>query len=120
MPRTDDPLELERAGLRALSGEGDPAVFYKEVLADDVLMLLPGGLVIDDRDTVIASMAEAPPWDEFEVLDERVLRLGESAEVVAYRAKARRGGQGYEALFNSTYIRHHGAWHLAVHQQTPV
>jgi hypothetical protein len=119
MPRTDDPLELERAAWRALSGDGDPAVFYKEVLADDVLVLMPGGMVIDDRERVIASMQGAR-WDGYELSDERVLRLGDGAEIVAYRAKARRGSTDYEALCNSTYLRHHGAWHLALHQQTPV
>jgi hypothetical protein len=119
MPRTDDPLELERAAWRALSGDGDPAVFYKEVLADDVLVLMPGGLVIDDRERVIASMQGAR-WDEHQLSDEHVLRLGDCAEVVAYRCRARRGATEYQALCNSTYLRHFGAWHLAVHQQTPV
>jgi hypothetical protein len=119
MPRTDDPLELERTAWRALAGDGDPAALYEEVLADDVLMLFPGGLVIDDRQAVIESM-QGPPWDEFALSDEHVLRLGESAEVVAYRASARRGAQQYDAWCNSTYVRHNGAWHLAVHQQTPV
>jgi hypothetical protein len=116
---TNDPLELERAAWRALSGDGDPAEFYSDVLADDVLMLLPGGLVIDDRDKVIQSM-QGPPWDDYRMSDERVLRVGDGAEVVAYRATARRGTHDYEALFNSTYVRHHGRWQLAVHQQTPV
>jgi hypothetical protein len=60
------------------------------------------------------------PWDGVELADERVLELDDRTAVVAYRATATRVGQGYEALFNSTYVREGGAWRLALHQQTPV
>jgi hypothetical protein len=115
----NDPLELERAAWRALTGDGDPVEFYADILADDVLMLLPGGLVIDDRERVIASMQGAS-WDECKMSDERVLRVGEGGMIVAYRATARRGGTEYEGLFNSTYVHHQGRWLLTLHQQTPV
>ena len=113
-------LDLEHAAWRALSSDGDAAVaFYRDVLADDVLMLLPGGMVIDDRDQVLESMSGAP-WTAFELADERVVDLTPDSAVVAYRATAVRDGGEYTALFNSTYVRDDGAWKLAVHQQTPV
>lgn len=113
-------LELEQAGWRALStGGGAAGAFYADVLASEVLMLFPGGSVIDDRDEVIASMA-APPWSAFELADQRVIPLGDDSAVVAYRATARRDGTTYEALVASTYVREGGAWKLAVHQQTPI
>ena len=83
-------------------------------------MLLPGGMVLDDRGDVIESMSGSP-WTSFELSDERVFELGEGSAVVAYRATAQReGGEPYTALFNSTYVREDGAWRLAVHQQTPI
>ncbi|MDQ1396334.1 MAG: hypothetical protein QOG64_1593, partial [Acidimicrobiaceae bacterium] len=113
-------VELERSAWQALSSSGAAAAaFYERVLATRVLMLLPGGLVIDDRAEVISSMRGAP-WDSFEFADERVVPLGRDSAVVVYRARARRGSTSYEALFNSTYIREDGAWRLALHQQTPV
>lgn len=116
----DDLIELERDAWKALATSGEAAAeFYGRVLADEVLMLLPGGMVIDDRATVIDSMRGAP-WDSFELSDERVLALGDDSAVVAYRATASRGGSDYTALFNSTYVRVDGAWRLALHQQTPV
>jgi ketosteroid isomerase-like protein len=111
-------MELERSAWQALATEGAAGPFYDEVLADDVLMFLPGGLVIDDREQVVKSM-DGPPWDDFELADERVVPLGPDAAVVAYRATARRDGQDYEALFNSTYVRENGRWRLVLHQQTP-
>lgn len=117
----EELLELERKGWEALSTSGEAAqAFYAENLATNVLMLLPGGIVLDNRDEVIKSMGGAP-WTSFELSDERVLELVEGSAVVSYRATARRGGsEPYTALFNSTYVREGDAWRLAVHQQTPV
>jgi hypothetical protein len=120
MSTRHDLLELEREAWRALSTDGETAAgHYEKLLAEDVLMLLPGGLVIDDRQAVIDSMLGAP-WDRFEITDERVLELDDRIAVVAYRATAQRSDQEYEALFNSTYVRDDGEWRLALHQQTPV
>jgi len=115
-----DLIELERSAWQALSSSGhEAAAYYNRVLAGQVLVLLPGGMVIDDRAEVIDSMSGAP-WDSFDLSEERVVPLGEDGAVVAYQARARRGDTEYEALFNSTYVRQNGDWHLAVHQQTPV
>lgn len=120
MSTRQDLLDLEHAAWQALSTDGAAAAgHYEKQLGDDVLMLLPGGLVIDQRDEVIDSMRGAP-WDGYEIVDERVLELGGGAAVVAYRATARRSGRDYEALFNSTYVRDDGDWKLVLHQQTPL
>ena len=105
MNRHDELLALERSAWEALSSSGDiAAAFYETVLAREVVMLLPGGLVIDDRATVIDSIRDAP-WTSFELTDERVLDLGDAGAIVAYRGTAIRGDDEYRALFNSTYVR---------------
>lgn len=119
MTRHDELVELEREAWAALSTEGAAAPFYDDLLAKDVLMLLPGGTVIDDRTQVVDSMS-GTPWSSFELADERVIDLTEDSAVVAYRATAVREGHEYSALFNSTYVREDGEWRLALHQQTPV
>lgn len=89
MSQADELIELEHAAWKALSSHGDEAArFFSEVLARHVLMLLSGGLVIDDRAEAIDSMGGAP-WTSFELADERVLGLTEDSAVVAYRATAR-------------------------------
>jgi hypothetical protein len=113
-------IELERAGWQALSSSPEAAArHYESVLADDVLMLLPGGTVIEDRDRVVDSM-RGPSWDGFQITDERVLRVDPDCAVVAYQAVASRGDVCYRALFNSTYARRNGEWKLVLHQQTPI
>jgi hypothetical protein len=120
MTAKDELLEFEHAAWRALSTTPEAATgYYSRMLADEVLVLLPGGTVIDDRQTVIDSMGGAP-WDDFDLRDERVMALGDESAIVTYRATARRGDHNYEALLNSTYVRQQGDWKLALHQQTPV
>lgn len=115
----DELLDLERSAWKALSTSGDEAAaFYSETLASKVLMLLPMGMVIDDREQVIDSM-HGDPWTSYELSDERVVALGDGGAVVAYSAHATRGDSDYRALINSTYVREEGAWRLALHQQTP-
>jgi hypothetical protein len=116
----DEVLELERAGWAALSVGGEAATsFYDEVLTEEPVFVLPGGLVLDDREAIIRSMGGAP-WDHHALRGERLVPLGAAAVAVVYRAEAERGGEGYEALVTSTYVREDGPWRLAVHQQTPV
>ncbi len=120
MTASASPLDLERAAWVALSTSGDAATaFYREHLADEVLVVLPGGTIIDDRRRVVDSMG-GEPWARFELSDERELRLGEDAAVVTYRVRAQRGDFDYRALLSSTYVRTDDDWRMAVHQQTPV
>jgi hypothetical protein len=116
----DELLPVERDSWRALAGHG-AAAFFGRVLADDVLMLLPGGLVLSGRDACLAAMTSAPPWSSYRLEDEQVLELSDGSAVVAYRAVARREGQpAYEALMSSVYVRRGNGWRLAFHQQTPL
>ncbi len=111
--------DLERQGWDALSADGAAGPFYDDLLDDEVLFLLPGGMVMDDRSAVVEAMSGAP-WASFELDDVRVVPLGDDAAVVGYGALARReGADPYSALMSSTYVRRAGRWRLAVHQQTP-
>jgi hypothetical protein len=115
----EELIRLEHVGWDALCRSGDAAAdFYARVLADRILVLLPGGLMIEDRNQMIEAMS-GPPWDEYALSEERLLRLDERCTMVAYRAVAMRAGKPYEALITSTYVRDGGAWRLAAHQQTP-
>jgi hypothetical protein len=114
-----DLLDLERQGWTALTNGGDTAAdFYGEVLADQVLMVLPGGMVLNDRHEALDAL-RAAAWTGFELRPGIVQWLGPDAAVVVYEARARRGDDEYHALFSSTYTRQNGEWKMAVHQQTP-
>jgi|SRR3954454_14560345 hypothetical protein len=67
---TDDELTaLERHGWEALSSTGEAAgAFYERLLDDEVIMLLPGGMVLDDRAAIVKSMS-GPPWSQYTLSD---------------------------------------------------
>jgi hypothetical protein len=115
----DELVELEERGWRALATEGAGGPFYAEVLDREVLMLLPGGLVIADRDAALGAMS-GPPWSEYRIEAPVARLLTPDAGFVAYGVRARRGdAPEYSALVSSAYVRRDGSWRLAFHQQTP-
>lgn len=115
-----DCVELERQGWQALSSSGQEATaFYERVLDREVLMLLPGGMVLDERSSIIEAMA-GQPWSSFELEDLRTFQPLPDVCVVAYGAVAsREGSADYSALVSSTYVRREDGWRLALHQQIP-
>lgn len=93
---------------------------YRNGLADDVVMVF-GGMGTLDRDAALASVADAPPWEEWSYDDVHVRRLGDTGALITYRTTARRPGSDgpYEAFLTSVYRREDGRWRLVLHQQTP-
>jgi hypothetical protein len=70
-PHDEELVRLEEAGWRALASSGEAAAaFYDRVLAARILAVLPGGMVIDDRDEMISAMGGAP-WDSYRLSDMR-------------------------------------------------
>lgn len=112
--------DLEQQGWQALSSTGAAAAgFYRHVLDETAVMLLPGGLMIDDRVAIIRSMS-AQPWSSYQLHDLRVLEPAPDMGIVVYEATARRDdAPPYSALMSSLYVRRADGWKLAMHQQTP-
>jgi hypothetical protein len=115
-----DCLEIERQGWQALSTSGAAATtYYGRILDSDVVMLLPGGMVLDDRTSIIEAMS-GQPWASFELADLRALHPLPDTCVVTYAVVAsRQGSPAYSALVSSLYVRREDGWRLAFHQQTP-
>lgn len=113
-------IELEEQGWQALSSEGDAAEqFYRSLLVDDAVMLLPGGMRVEGKAEIVNSFG-AQPWESFQIEAPRVSALSEKAAVVTYEVTAQReGNDPYVALISSTYARRKGKWKLVLHQQTP-
>ena len=117
---TDDlPARLlheEHAGWRAiLAGRGGP--HYARAMTRDALMIVEGAAL--GRDEVMGAFASAAPWESYEIHEPAVVRLGDHAGILAYRAVARRGDEVANLRMSTTYLYDDGAWHVAAHQQTP-
>ena len=85
-------IELEEKSWQALSSTNEKArQFYTSVLADDAVMLFPGGMRIEGKEEVLASIG-TQPWKTFELKEPRVLALSEDSSVVVYEVTAQREG----------------------------
>lgn len=88
-------------------------------MTPDALMVLAHGAVLD-RDQVVASLEEAPPWTSYTMSDVRPVPLGAESAALVHRADAVRRGLDFAALMTSGYVLHDGDWRLAVYQQTVI
>ena len=116
---TDDlPARLmheEHAGWRAIV-EGRGGEHYQRAMTRDALMIVDGAAF--GRDEVLTAMRSAPPWDEYHLHEPAVIRLGDRAGILVYRAEARRGDDTVNLRMSTTYLIEGGSWKVAAHQQT--
>ncbi|MGA7297578.1 MAG: nuclear transport factor 2 family protein [Rhodanobacteraceae bacterium] len=117
----EDLTQIEEQGWRALSSPGSAArEFYGARLADDAVMLFPGGMRIEGKENILESFA-SQPWQSFHIEDQAVLMPSEDTGIVIYKVSAQRQGKSsYSALVSSTYALRDGKWLLVLHQQTPL
>jgi hypothetical protein len=101
------------------------AVFYKDNLTDDCLLVFPETGVIT-RDVAVDAIRkeneDGRKWAEVDFSNIRKLRLAEDAALLTYRVTARWQHERFArtALASSLYIKRDGGWKLAFHQQTPI
>nr|WP_274635849.1 nuclear transport factor 2 family protein [Microbacterium bovistercoris] len=113
-------LDLEHRGWESLC-TSTGADFYGHIMTSDAVMVLAHGQVFD-REAVIASLNDAPPWRTYEIADERLITLGDDHAILVYTGRAYRDEDepAFIALMSSVYTRREGSWRLALYQQTPV
>ncbi|MBI1378667.1 MAG: DUF4440 domain-containing protein [Frankiales bacterium] len=112
-------LELEHDGWRSLCRRTG-AEFYEDLMLDDGLMLLAGGLCLG-RDDVVETLRDAEPWAGYQLSEPHAVPLGPGATTLVYTAEARRAeGPELRAHMASTYVWAGGRVRLALHQQTPL
>ncbi len=97
------------------------ANFYGSLMVTDAVMVLAHGVVMD-RETVVASLNDAPPWRTYEISDAQVIRAGIDSAVLVYTGIAYRDGDApaFTGLMSSVYVRNAEKWGLALYQQTPI
>ena len=77
-----DLADLEEQGWRALTSTGTAAAaFYQQVLDETTVMLLPGGMLLDDRAAIIDSVS-AQPWSSYQLHGLRVFPLAPGTGIV--------------------------------------
>src|SRR4051794_25668970 len=98
-------ITLEEQGWNALSCDGEAAwAWYERSLDRSVVMLLPGGTVLDDRAAILGSMS-GQPWSSYDLENMRVFQPTQDTGMVTYGVLAERDGHRYSALVSSLYAR---------------
>lgn len=115
----DELVDLEHDGWRSLC-DGTGGVFYGDIMTAEGVMILAHGFALT-RAEVVSSLADAPPWERYEIDSPRVIQLAENAASVVYTGRGFRHGEPpFVALMSSTYVRAEDRWRLAIYQQTPI
>src|SRR5699024_1638200 len=107
-------MRLEHQGWASLC-DGTGADFYGRLMTPDAVMVLAHGLALD-REAVIASLGDAPPWQTYEIRDERLVQVDSDTAALVYTGHASRGSGGhFHALMSTVYTRRDGQWRLALY-----
>ncbi len=113
-------VDLERQGWDSLCA-GSGADFYGDIMTRDAVMVLANGAVLD-RDAVIESLADAPPWRDYEMSDVRLSAAGRDGATLVYVGTAYRDADepAFAGVMSSVYVNADDQWRLAHYQQTPL
>lgn len=115
---TDDlPAQLihqEREGWEALL-EGEGGTFFHRAMIPEAIMIVEGDLF--DRGAIIVAL-QGSTWDSYTLSEQRVIRLGERAAILAYRVTGERDGERVDLHATTTYVYQEGRWRVGAHQQT--
>jgi hypothetical protein len=93
---------------------------YQAKVDDQVVMVLPQPPYVYTGQAAIDAVSGTPVWERAELSERQVMRPQEGLIVIAYRARASKGEETYEAHCTSTLRRiAHEEWTVVQHQQTP-
>jgi hypothetical protein len=112
----DVVLDIERSFWESSGDQG----FYQTHVAEEGRFVLSMGVM--DKSDVVAAMADAEPWESFEIGDPSTIQISDDVVGLVYEATGQRGLDidRYRANILSVYRRRHGDWQLILHQQTPL
>jgi len=95
------------------------AQHYRELIDAECLMVLPAEPFVFTGEDAIAAVQDTPRWEGVTFSQQQVARPQEGLIVIAYKAEARRGDEGYAAYCTTTMRRlAHDEWSVVQHQQT--
>jgi hypothetical protein len=99
------------------------AVFYKDTLIAEALLVFPEtGVITRDVaiDAILAENVAGRRWAEVQFADVHRLQLAEDVTLLTYRVAARWAHEASKraALASSVCVKRDGVWKLAFHQQT--
>lgn len=95
------------------------ADYARSVTRDDAVFVFPYPAGIQSAEASMKGLEGAPRWRSV-TFEERSFSRQGPVVILAYRARAERGGESsHFALCASTYVDDGDGWRLMSHQQTP-
>lgn len=93
---------------------------YRTLIDAECVMALPAAPHIFDTDAAIAAVAATPRWSAVAFSERKVQRPEDGLIVIAYKAKASRDDEAYEAYCTTSLRRRgHEDWLVVQHAQLP-
>ena len=116
----DKLLELEMEGWQAVA-EYRACGFYSNRLADDGLLVLPDGSVLDKWEAAVSALNGDDTWTSYRFQDERLVVLATGCAALTYTASAQIMEEPeYRAVITSVFVRRGDEWLIALRQETPI
>lgn len=107
-------VKIERQGWDSLCDRtGDS--FYGSLMTGDAVMVLANGAVMD-RESVVESLEQAPPWRTYNIDEVRLIRSGPDSAALVYVGTAYREDDepAFTGVMSSVYRRLDDAWRLGL------
>jgi hypothetical protein len=95
---------------------GDGGTHLQKAMTSDAVLIHNGSLV--ERSAAIVAL-DGTTWSESTMSDQRVVRLGDRAAMLAYRLRSTRDGEPVNVWATTTYVYVEGRWRVGAHQQSP-
>ena len=95
---------------------GDGGTHLQKAMTTDAVLIDGGSLV--ERSAAIVAL-DGTTWGDATMSDQRVVRLGDRAAMLAYRLRSTRDGSPVDVWATTTYVYSEGRWRVGAHQQSP-
>lgn len=95
---------------------GDGGTHLQTAMTTDAVLIDDGSLI--ERSAAIVAL-DGTRWGSCTMSDQRVVRLGDRAAMLAYRLRGTRDGEPVDAWATTTYVYVEGRWRVGAHQQSP-
>lgn len=93
---------------------------YRALIDEECVMALPAQPYVYTAEAAIEAVASTPRWASVDFTERKVQRPEEGLIVIAYKAKASRDGEAYEAYCTTSIRRRaHEDWLVVQHSQLP-
>jgi len=95
---------------------GDGGTHLQKAMTVDAVLIDDGSLI--ERSAAIVAL-DGTTWGESTMSEQRVVRLGDRAAMLAYRLRGTRDGDPVNVWATTTYVYVEGRWRVGAHQQSP-